>query len=446
MSPEAYESASTAPASGLSAREWSLARVVEAGRELLAKRLATGNDVNSAARLTELCEELLNHRGEASGLALANEITSAYQVLPETERLAFFNSLATAFSVDPEAILTAADAFRDQPDHTRVVALARAVEAPRVKLFRRMNTAFDGTATLVALRGHLLPFLRDNPQLQCVDDDLRHLFISWFNKGFLELRRIDWSSPTVVLEKIMAYEAVHAISGWDDLRHRLTGDRLCFGFFHPALANDPVVFVEVALTEDVPSAIAPLLDLDHRSEPGKANTVAFYSISNCHSGLAGVSFGNFLIKNVVDELRKELPSIKTFVTLSPVPGFRKWLLDADLSELVPEEKIPELKSPVPESISDELGDTLAGLCAFYLLKVKAGELPLDPVARFHLGNGARLHRINSRADMSEKGRAQSGGIMVNYLYDLSKIEVNHEAYFGKGKISVSRSVSRMLPV
>jgi len=295
------------------------------------------------------------------------------------------------------------------------------------------------------MRGHLLPLLRANPDLRAIDSDLRHLFISWFNKGFLEMRRIDWSSPAMVLEKIIDYEAVHEINGWDDLRSRLREDRRCFAFFHPALANDPLVFVEIALTDAVPGDLAPLL-VQQRQQPapGKINTVVFYSISNCHPGLAGISFGNFLIKNVVEELRKEIPALKTFVTLSPVPGFRRWLVEADLEGLVGAELIPRVKQPLGRVVEQPVYDALLKLCAYYLLKVKSGDAPLDPVARFHLGNGARLHRMHGGADLSIKGREQSAGIMVNYLYDLAKIEENHEAYFDKGRIVASRTISRLL--
>jgi len=423
-----------------------LSSVMEAGREILARRrLALPVKAGPAESLAALCRQLLEHRGEASGLVLASEINESYRQLPEDERMAFFCSLATDFGVDREAILEAAERYRDDPVADNLSAIAHAVEAPRQKLFRRMNTAPDGTRTLVTLRGHLLQVLRDNPQLKAVDTDLKHLFISWFNKGFLELRRIDWRSPALVLEKIIHYEAVHAINGWDDLRSRLGEDRRCFAFFHPALHDDPLVFVEIALVDDVPGALAPLLELN-REIPAEnaANTVVFYSISNCHAGLAGITFGNFLIKNVVEELTKEMPGLKTFVTLSPVPGFRKWLVDADLDGLVAEELIAKVKQPVGRVVESDVYEALTKLCAHYLLRVKSGELPKDPVARFHLGNGARLHRIHGAADLSSKGRQQSGGIMVNYLYDLPKIEEYHEAYFDQGKISASRAVTRLL--
>jgi malonyl-CoA decarboxylase len=432
--------------SRLTALERTFHSVLDAGREILARRkMASSGVAGSLARLVSQCRELLDHRGEASGLALASEVTRAYRALPENERPAFYQSLLTEFDVDRQEVLDAAERYRQQGDADSLASIARSVEAPRQKLFRRINMAPDGTASLVAMRGDLLPYLKTMPQLRPVDSDLKHLFISWFNKGFLELRQISWDSPASVLEKIIDYEAVHEINGWEDLRNRLRDDRRCFAFFHPALNDDPLVFVEIALTDSLPDAIAPLLQQERdMSVSNKPSTVVFYSISNCHPGLAGVSFGNFLIKNVVEELSREMPWLRTFVTLSPVPGFCRWLQDADLSELVPEHLQQAVREPVGSVIRSEVYEAHIRLCAYYLMNVKSGALPRDPVARFHLGNGARLHRIHGGADLSPKGRKQSAGIMVNYLYDLTRIEVNHEAFFDEGKISASRSVTRLL--
>jgi malonyl-CoA decarboxylase len=303
----------------------------------------------------------------------------------------------------------------------------------------------EGTSTLVVMRSHLLQAEKTNSQLRAVDSDLRHLFISWFNKGFLEMQRINWDTPASVLEKIIQYEAVHAINGWDDLRNRLREDRACFAFFHPAMPDDPLVFVEVAFTDELPTAIAPLLEQDREPiNPNDADTVVFYSISNCHPGLAGVSFGNFLIKQVVEEVRQQHPNIKAFVTLSPVPGFRKWLERANLRELIEPTLVEKIKEPVNTVVPAEVRDALMRLCAHYLLNEKSGNLARDPVARFHLGNGARLHRLHWAADLAPKGKLQSAGIMVNYLYDLNKIELNHEAYFDQGEIAVSKTISKLL--
>ena len=319
------------------------------------------------------------------------------------------------------------------------------MEAPRQKLFRRINTATGGTATLVAMRGHLQDLLGESPELRAVDSDLKHLFVSWFNKGFLEMQRISWDTPASVLEKIIAYEAVHAINGWDDLRRRLAGDRACYAFFHPAIPGDPLVFVEVAFTNAIPDAISPLLSTETTQTGSVArDTVVFYSISNCHRGLAGVSFGNFLIKQVVQEVLQEHPEFRTFVTLSPIPGFRNWLQSADLSGLVDESLVEAVRQPIGRAVATEVRDALMKLCAHYLVNEKSGRLARDPVARFHLGNGARLHRLHWAADRSEKGKQQSAGMMVNYLYDLNRIEINHEAYFDQGVIAVSKTVTRLL--
>ncbi len=445
-SQEAVRSYADFPARTFTTLGRTLSSVLVVGRDLLERRRTSQPAPRSSvANLIALCEDLLEHRGEASGLALASEVATGYRQLPAAERLEFFAALARDFEVDRDAVLGAVDKYRDDDCIENLWAIKNATEAPRQKLFRRINMAPEGTRTLVAMRGHLLETLRTHPQLRGVDSDLKHLFISWFNKGFLELRRIDWSSPASVLEKIIDYEAVHEINGWDDLRSRLCDDRRCFAFFHPALPNDPLVFVEIALTNSIPESLPPLL-LPERAGASneRVNTVVFYSISNCHPGLAGITFGNFLIKSVIEELKKENQKLKYFVTLSPVPGFRTWLLDTDLEGLVPGHLAGRVKGPMGAVVDAQVYDALLKLCAHYLLRVKSGRLPQDPVARFHLGNGAQLHGIHGGADLSPKGREQSAGIMVNYLYDLPKIEENHEAYFDQGKIAVSKAVSRFL--
>lgn len=441
--------AAETPAGRMTGIGRTLHSVVEVGRELLARRRASTPDVqvaplDSAAVLAERCQALLRHRGEASGLALACEIVHGYQQLPEMERLPFFLRLAGDFEVDRDTLLAAMERYRENGELENLRALSRAIEAPRLKLFRRLNTAPEGTRTLVTMRGHLLRELRANPQLRGVDADLKQLFISWFNKGFLQMRRIDWSSPASVLEKIIAYEAVHEINGWEDLRSRLHEDRRCFAFFHPALEDEPLVFVEIALTTEVPDALAPLLQEERAVPDEPFNTVVFYSISNCQAGLHQVSFGNFLIKSVVEELRKEMSSLANFVTLSPVPGFRKWLLGANIESLVPHHLRERVREPLGKVVDAEVYGALLRLCAHYLCNEKSGRLPRDSVARFHLGNGASLHRLNGSANMSEKGREQAAGIMVNYLYDLPAIEANHDAYFDQGEIAMSRAVRRLL--
>jgi len=423
-----------------------LSSVVETGREILARRrLAATQSEAASIALTDLCRQLLEHRGEASGMALASDIITAYRSLASTDRLAFFRGLLQEFDVDRQAILSASERYREDNSPDSLNTLVKEVEAPRQKLFRRINMVPEGTGTPVAMRGDLQAALADNPELRAVDSDLRHLFISWFNKVFLEMRRINWDTPASVLEKIIRYEAVHQINGWEELRNRLQDDRTCFAFFHPAMPDDPLVFVEVAYTDELPVAIGPLLDKQRQKTiPSLADTVVFYSISNCHPGLAGVSFGNFLIKQVVEEVRTEHPNIKTFVTLSPVPGFRRWLEKANLSDIIEPALIDRVRQPVNQVVTAEVRESLMRLCAHYLLVEKSNGLARDPVARFHLGNGARLHRLHWAADLTSKGKEQSAGIMVNYLYDLDKIEINHEEYFDQGKIAVSKTVSKLL--
>ncbi|MFV8816173.1 malonyl-CoA decarboxylase [Haliea sp. E17] len=423
-----------------------LGSVMDVGRVILNRRgLISSPGIAPEKALLEECRELLHHRGEASGLALALDILNKYQKAGEEDRLAFFRALAKDYEPDALELREAAKAYAGDPSRKHFQNLSKAMESPRQKLFRRLNMAPGGTGILVKMREQMLDLENDHPELKPVSHDLRQLFVSWFNKGFLELRHIDWSAPALELEKIIAYEAVHEINGWDDLRSRLRDDRRCFAFFHPAMEHDPLVFVEVALTDQVPGAIAPLLDQNRDMLPSnKANTVVFYSISNCHRGLAGVSFGNFLIKSVVGELKQEMPWLKQFVTLSPIPGFRRWLQKADISELVSGNMEEKVRAPIGRVVESEIKEALMKLCAHYLVEEKAGTLAKDPVARFHLGNGARLHRLHWGADLTSKGRDQSAGMMVNYLYDLDRIEENHEAYFDQGTISVSRTITSLL--
>ena len=421
-----------------------LGSVISAGKGILSRRRQAAAEAPSGDLLAK-CQELLHHRGEASGLALACEVISDYQALDAANRNLFFEALGDAFDADPEGIIAAANAYKTNRSNEQLTALGKAIEAPRVKLFRRMNMAPDATSVLVKMRGALLQLLADRPELKRVDTDLKHQFVSWFNRGFLELRVIDWNSPAAVLERIIQYESVHAIQGWEDLRSRLRENRMCFAFFHPAMPDDPLVFVEVALTSGIPTAIAPLID--KTAEPANQkdlDTVVFYSISNCHPGLAGVSFGNFLIKQVVEEVGKRYPKAKRYVTLSPVPGFCKWLAAEHNS---PDLDIHELRSLAKvhgTNTTDPRWEAALELCARYLVKERSQDLALDPVARFHLGNGASLHAIHWAADLSDKGLQQSVGMMVNYLYDLDSIEENHDAYFDQSEVAISRAVARLL--
>ena len=427
------------PTGGLSGL---LSSVISAGRDILARRRQNSLEAPSSDLLAK-SKQLIHHRGEASGLALAYEVVADYQALDDANRLLFFEALADDFSADSDAVLAAADGYKRNPTEANLSALSRAAEAPRIKLFRRMNMAPDATPVLVKMRGAMIQALHDLPQLKAVETDLKHQFISWFNRGFLELRVIDWNTPASILERIIQYESVHAIEGWDDLRARLRGNRMCFAFFHPAMPDDPLVFVEVALTEGVPDAIGPLIDKSKESDVGNTpDTVVFYSISNCHPGLAGVSFGNFLIKQVVEEVGKRYSNMKRYVTLSPIPGFCRWLAAQELG-IDLDEMRSMARTDTAKTVDARRNDLLAA-CAQYLLKERRNHLALDPVARFHLGNGASLHAIHWAADLSDKGLEQSAGLMVNYLYDLRSIEENHDSYFDQGEIARSRDVARLL--
>ncbi len=427
------------------------------GRELALRAFGqsapSGNA--SAGDVTSLVRLLLSGRGEASGVAIAREVMTQFERLTKPGQIDFLNGLATIFGPDPAEIRAAFAAYDADPSAQNFQTLTGAIEPPRQEIIRRLNLAPGNTERLVEMRAALLAALPDNPALGALDADFAHLFSSWFNRGFLVLRRVDWSTPANVLERIIRYEAVHAIEGWDDLRRRLEPpDRRCFAFFHPALADEPLIFVEVALTADIPAAIQPVLSVDRNAaDPALATTAVFYSISNCQKGLAGISFGNFLIKQVVEELRKELPQIKTFVTLSPVPGFARWLaaeMGADKSEFVTAADRVILRGLGSAGWGDDakqrqaVNAALEPLLAAYFLKARsaAGKI-IDPVARFHLGNGARLERLNPGGDLSAKGMAESHGAMVNYLYDLKHIEANHEGFAAHGKVAASSLVKKL---
>ncbi|MDH3420724.1 MAG: malonyl-CoA decarboxylase [Gammaproteobacteria bacterium] len=431
-----------------------LESIMHVGRGLLARTRQNGRAAEHPAQaLAEQCRALLGHRGEATGLALANEILADYQALPGDERVRFFELLNEDFDADTQAILEAARAYERQATFETRSALAKAVEAPRRRLFRRLNMVPDGTRRLVKMRGELLAVIDERPDLKALDSDLRHLLIAWFNRGFLVMHRIDWNSPASVLEKIVTYEAVHEINGFEDLRTRLAEDRRCFAFFHPAMPDDPLIFVQIALTNGTEGAIAPLIARERQiADAREADTALFYSISNCHDGLRGISFGNFLLKQVIEELRRDLENIKNFVTLSPVPGLCQWIASVSVDTLsepirgeigAVREILAGLGSLETAGLSDELESALLRLCAHYLLNAKRGGEPVDPVARFHLSNGAALERIHWKADCSPTGLLRSAGIMVNYAYRLNDIEKNHEKYFADGEVVASSDVRKL---
>jgi len=432
--------------------------------ELKSKAQSLRQDHALRSLLAE-CRRLLSERGEANGPAIARNVVERIDALADDRRSRFFDHLARDFSPDPKTVLACAQAYALQPGAEQLMRLTQATEAPRQELFRRLNRAPGGTAAIVRLRRALLERLPKQPQLQAVEADLLHLLSSWFNAGFLQMQRVDWNSPAQLLEQIIRHEAVHEIDGWDDLRRRLQPDRRCFAFFHPQLPDEPLIFVEVALVSEMAGAIAPLIDKKSAPLVSDSFRVAvFYSISNCQPGLRNVSLGNFLIKRVADELKRELPQLKTFCTLSPIPGLMGWLTKVQRFD-----DLPAVKQPVAERAAQALqvlrddcrGDLAAlsqagslrnlparahqalwRLAALYLV-YRSPNPGGDAVARFHLDNGARLERLNANANLSAKGLKQSAGLMVNYLYDLSNVEKCHER-FVHGQVVHSRALSALL--
>ncbi|MBU6506675.1 MAG: malonyl-CoA decarboxylase family protein [Alphaproteobacteria bacterium] len=406
--------------------------------------------------------------GEVSARARAADLGRTYLALNAVGRERFLRLLATEFDIDHAEVgrisarlKSAADDFeRGKIERT----LRRALEPPRVRLLTQFNALPEGVKFLVDMRAELIRLGREDVELAALEQDLKALLASWFDIGFLELHSIGWDSPAALLEKLMHYEAVHEIRSWNDLKNRLEADRRCFAFFHPRMPQEPIIFVEVALTKGMSDNVQSLLDESAPiDDPTEADTANFYSISNCQRGLWGISFGDFLIKRVVDMLAAELPHLKTYTTLSPIPGFGAWLekrLAEEGDDLLTEEERaaiaaggkggfaalvgrPDWSANI--AVAEALKTPLMRLCARYLLNetTPAGRA-LDPVAHFHLSNGARIERINWRADTSKKGLQQSFGMMINYLYRLGDIEQNHEAYTGEGHIAAASAVTRLV--
>lgn len=402
------------------------------GRMALAGRRRRARNTSGEADVIALADRLLNEDSEAESLISAIEFLDAYEAIPPDAQPGVFTQMLNRYDADRAALDKAIEAYQDgKPDAAR--SLHFAAEPRSQELIRRLNRVPGATARLVNMRADLLRAAASDKTLKALDRDFQHLFSSWFSRGFLEIRRIDWNTPARILERIIAYEAVHEITGWDDLRQRVADpDRRLFAFFHPAMPSEPLIFVEVALTKTIPNAIGPIIAAKREMiDPASARVAVFYSISNCQKGLRGVSFGNFLIKQVVAELQDELPGLRTFVTLSPVPGLRGWAEDPENN--LPDKMRKTLDAPTPEDTRH--------LAAWYLTKARrATNTAFDPVAHFHLGNGAELHQIHAEADTSANGRANAWGVMVNYLYDGDKIEANHDAYAAEGKIIAASAV------
>ena len=427
------------------------------------------SDLDVIRQAVDACLE--GKGGEVSARSRAAELGRAYLELDNDGRRRFLELLAKEYCVDNIAVEKAIEKRNsistpaDLQDAN--YELANLLTAPRTKLLSQFNELEAGVKFLVDMRADLLPLVRQDPELKQLDRDIHRLLVSWFDIGFLDLRRITWETPAAILEKLIRFEAVHAISSWKDMKNRLREDRRCYGFFHPRMPDEPLIFVEVALVNGLSDNVQVLLDVNAPIvDPLKADTAIFYSISNCQKGLAGVSFGNFLIKRVAGDLASKLPNLRTFSTLSPIPGFIPWLEQTvDTLELTGKER--ELFDTLDtedglgmyleqlfmnggggegknETESGEWKSVLLRLCASYLLEEKKKGRTLDRVAHFHLSNGAQVERVNWGGNTTASGYQQSASIMVNYLYNLSQIEKNHELYTGKGEIVVSSQVRKLL--
>lgn len=424
--------------------------IIDRGRRLLS--LQAANSQLNTGDLKSMCLSVLQRRGEATALAAASQLLDRVNEGGAETAADLFQVLAHDLGVDRQAVLEAAAGYEQEDDWRRLRKLMQSLEPRRQELLRRLNMVPGGTKAIVKLREHLLPLLARDPVLAPVDADFLHLLSSWFNRGFLALQRISWDSPASLLDKVKEYEAVHEIADWHDLRRRLDVDRRCFGFFHPSLEGEPLIFIEVALRRELSSSIQEILDQGSpRLSAGEATHAIFFSISNCQVGLRGVSFGHFLIKQVVGELQKELPNLQVFSTLSPIPGFRKWLtgnlvsgeIDMPEAPVIGLQQLCARKAITAEDVAP-YQDVLLTLCARYLSSIDIVAKERDPVARFHLGNGARLEQLNWHGDISAKGMAQSFGILANYFYDLAALEENHEAFYNSDRVTVSPLIAKRL--
>ena len=393
------------------------------------------SDAGTSELLRQTSRAILAVRDEASSARLARLLVQRWHEADDDDRLAYLRFLATELDPDPVSVRAAIARYDAAPGGSTAADLADAAEAPRQDLFRRLNTAPGGTSTIVSIRSELLRRRDELEGTGPTDHDLAHLLRSWFNLGFLRFERLTWDSPTSVLEKLIEYEAVHEIQGWDDLRRRLQGDRRCFALFHPALPGEPIIFVAVALTVGLATSVEDLLapSADRPVDPD-ADTAIFYSITNCQDGLRGISFGSFLLKEVIEQLSAELPQITRFSTLSPIPGLRRWLHDhGELAD------VASASDPDPDAVEARRDELLAA-AAHYLTTCRPDGRPLDPVGRFHLRNGARVERINWMANSTPVGLDRSLGMMVNYLYDPAELESNHEALVNAATIAASPEV------
>jgi len=427
-----------------------ISSIADVGQKLFKKSEIKKDNLDS---IISLCDDLISNKGAAFGITVARDITDLYQTLSPDNKLLFFKKINEKYKPSHTKVNEAIENYKKTQTDISISKLFNVSEGKRRELFRRLNMSPNGISTIVSLREDLLNILNENKDLQVLDDDLRELFKSWFNPGFLKLTKITWDTKAAILEKIMKYERVHKIKDMDELKRRLGEDRRFFSYFHPALEDEPIIFVQVALTNGLGKSIQEIMK--PRSEgDNKYDTATFYSISNCQEGLSRVTLGNFLIKRVVYELQEELPNIKNFGTLSPIVGFRNWFLTLE------ENKIKNILGKIPyESISFlkakdlKIGDiriasnkdAIIRLVAHYLVNEKNQKLlPLNDVCRFHLGNGAIIDDIVVNANISDVGFERSFGVMVNYLYELKSIEKNHEDYINNKKVIVSDKVKKFI--
>jgi malonyl-CoA decarboxylase len=426
-----------------------LSLIADTGQKLFKKSDIKKNDLDS---IIKLCDELLSNKGIVFGITVSRDITNLYQDLTQENKLKFFKKINEKYRADNNDVNAAIKIYSQSQNEKNLSKLFVTAEGKRRELFRRMNIAPNGTAIIVKLREDLLNFLNDNRELIHLDGDLRHLFKAWFNPGFLKLERVTWETKAAILEKIIKYERVHLMKDMNDLKRRLGEDRRFFSYFHPALEDEPIIFVQVALTKGLGKSIQEIMKPSSEGEK-KYDTATFYSISNCQEGLSRVTLGHFLIKRVIYEIQEELPNIKNFGTLSPIPGFADWFNYLD------EKKI---KTILGKSNSDlsflkssdfKMGDlrvlsnkeNITKLVAHYLIKEKDSKgFPIGDVTRFHLRNGAMIDDIVINANISEAGFKRSFGVMVNYLYELNNIEKNHEDFINKKEVVYSNKLKQFL--
>jgi malonyl-CoA decarboxylase len=427
-----------------------ISSIADAGKQLFNKKDIKKNDLNS---LLSLCDDLISNKGAAFGITVARDITELYQTLSLDKKILFFKSINEKYRPSFTKVNEAIDVYKNSQNEKTLSDLFKVSEGKRRELFMRMNMAPNGTSIIVSLREDLLKILKENRDLVSLDEDLKHLFKSWFNPGFLKLKKITWDTKAAILEKIIKYERVHHMKDMNELKRRLGEDRRFFSYFHPALDDDPIIFVQVALTNGLGRSIQEIMKQSSGDEK-KYDTATFYSISNCQEGLSRVTLGNFLIKRVVYEIQEELPHIKNFGTLSPIPGFVEWFSYLEESKIknilgnIKNQDVMFLKSKdlkIGDKRIIDNKEAIIKLVSHYIVNEKNRDgLPVNDVSRFHLGNGAIVEDVIINANISENGFKRSFGVMVNYLYELKNIEKNHEEYMNKKKVILSDKLKKYL--